>query len=282
MNCKKCKNKSIISNYCKEHFTEYFENKVKDTIKEFDLIKKDEKICVAVSGGKDSIVLLYLLNKFKYNVFALAIDEGIKGYRQQTIDFLKKFCEKHKIPLEIKSFREEAGKDLDDMKHIGPACNVCGTYRRFMLNKYSQEYDKIATGHNLDDEAQAVFMNLFKAQTELFDRQGPKTKEGRGFTQKIKPLYKLKEKEILAYAFIKGFDVPTEECPYTHLSFRAKVREFINREEAKEEGIKKNIVEKFLEIKKNDDEPIITNTCKECGYPSQEDICKACKLKKEI
>lgn len=257
----------------------YFEDKVKQAISDFNLLDKNDKICVAVSGGKDSVVLLYLLKKFGYNVSGLAIDEGIRGYRSLTLDFLEVFCAERNIPLVVESFKRETGKELDEMVHEGPACNYCGTFRRFMLNKYSRGFDKVATGHNLDDESQAVLMNLFKAQTELFDRQGPITREIDGFTQKIKPLYYLLEKEILAYAFLMGFDVPFVECPFARLSFRSRVRDFINCEESLKPGLKENIVSNFLKLKKRSSGKILTNSCEMCGFPSEGAVCKACRLK---
>jgi tRNA-5-methyluridine54 2-sulfurtransferase len=283
MHCEKCSSKIVINNLCKEHFLEYFEEKVKKTIEDFNLLEKNDDVCVAVSGGKDSVVLLYLLKKFGYKVSGLAIDEGIRGYRGKTLDFLKEFCEKHEVSLVIKSFKDETGKELDDMiQDDSPRCNACGTFRRFILNKYSQGFDKIATGHNLDDESQAVMMNLMKAQTELFDRQGPITKDVEGFTQKVKPLYLMKEKEILAYAFLKGFNVPFGECPYARLSFRSKIRDYVNSEESKNPGTKERIIKRFLKLKTNDNETVKTGKCEECGFPSENKICKACRLKKEI
>lgn len=283
MKCSLCDSKSVMNGLCREHFMNYFENKVKAAISDFNLLDESDKVCVAVSGGKDSVVLLYLLHKFGYNVSGLAIDEGIEGYRATTLEFLKKFCANLNVPLIIKSFKDETTLNLDEMiEENKPACNACGTFRRFMLNKYSQGFDKVATGHNLDDESQAVLMNLFKAQTELFDRQGPITREGDGFTQKIKPLYYLKEKEILAYAFLKGFDVPFIECPYARFSFRSKVRDFINKEELSSPGTKERVIRRFLELKKKSSNPIITKKCQECGFPSDGDVCRACRMKAEF
>jgi len=279
LGCSVCSDKVVMSGFCKVHFLDYFEKKVEDTISRFGLLDKDDRVCVAVSGGKDSVVLLYLLNKFGYDVSALAIDEGIEGYRSETLDFLRVFCSSYGVPLVIKSFKDETGRDLDDMPSHGSMCNACGTFRRFMLNKYSQGFDKVATGHNLDDEAQAVLMNLFKAQLDLFDRQGPITRESDGFTRKIKPLYYLREKEILAFAFLKGFDVPFVECPFARLSFRSKVRDFINSAEVINPGVKDNIISTFLDLKISNDSPVVTGTCEVCSFPSEGNICRACRLK---
>ena len=282
MVCSLCGSKSVFNDLCKDHFFEYFEDKVSNTISEFGLLNPEDKVCVAVSGGKDSVVLLFVLKKLGFDVHGLAIDEGIAGYRAETLDFLKLFCSDLDVPLVVESFKKETGKDLDEMVHSGPACNACGTFRRFLLNKHSSGFDKIATGHNLDDESQAVLMNLFKAQSELFNRQGPISRVAVGFTQKVKPLYFLKEKEIMAYAFLKGFDVPMSECPYARLSFRSKVRDFINKEEARSQGVKENIIRRFLELRRVDDSVLSLAKCEKCGFPSEASICKACRLKESF
>ncbi len=285
MKCSKCSNNAVFTNptLCKEHFIEYFETKVKDTIKQNNMIQKQEKVCVAASGGKDSITTLYLLHKFGYNVEALAVDEGIEGYRDHTLAFLKDFCEEKGIILHIKSYQEEVGKRLDTVVPKGrPACNICGTFRRHLLNKYTQDYDKIATGHNLDDESQAVLMNLLKAQINLFARQGPKTKQIKGFTQKIKPLYLMKEKEIMTYSYIKGFNTPYNECPYAKDSYRAHVRDLLNSIESKNPGTKINLINKYLSIREGFSQDKEIRFCEVCNSPCSSQICKACRLKKQV
>ena len=132
------------------------------------------KIAVATSGGKDSLAMLYLLNKHYKNVEAIAIDEGISGYRADTLKALIDFCDKNKIKYHIYSFMSEFGKTLDKMmkKQENP-CTVCGILRRQLLNKYSRGFDKLSIGHNRDDEAQSILMNLLKNNLEISARLGP-------------------------------------------------------------------------------------------------------------
>jgi len=285
MKCSKCENAAIYEKpaLCKEHFNEYFEKKVLKTIKEYDLLSKKDKICVAASGGKDSVSLLYVLHKYGYSVEALAIDEGIAGYRDESLEFLKKFCSEKNIVLRIFSYKDEVGSTIDILsKKYSPACSVCGTFRRHLLEKHSKGYDKIVTGHNLDDESQAVLMNILKAQTSLFARQGPKTSSVKGFTQKVKPFYFIKEKEVMIYAYLNGLNVDFKECPYAPQSFRAHVRDLLNEYEAKNPGAKMNIVLHYLKSRNIKTERKEIKTCSKCGMPSSGNICKACRIKAEI
>lgn len=285
MKCSKCDVQAVTDSppLCREHFISDFESRVKKTIKEFKLLSKKDRICVAASGGKDSTALLHILKKFGYNVEALALDEGIKGYRDGTLIFLRKYCKANNIPLKIFSYKDEVGKTVDELsKNYRPACNVCGTFRRHLLEKYSEGYDKIATGHNLDDESQAVLMNILKAQTKLYHRQGPITSKIRGFTQKVKPFYFIKEKDVMIYTFLLNLNTDFEECPYAPESFRSHVRDLLNEEESKNPGTKLNIVNKYLSTRHESDSVTTIARCSVCGLPSGSEICKACRLKVEI
>src|SRR3989338_6510269 len=121
MNCLHCGKSAVIQlqhgALCKNHFMDYFEEKVISTINKYRLIERNDKICVATSGGKDSLTVLYLTKKYceQYNIptnniFALAIDEGIADYREHTLVDLQRFCKEQDVPLKIARFEEELGK----------------------------------------------------------------------------------------------------------------------------------------------------------------------------
>ncbi|MEK6964180.1 MAG: TIGR00269 family protein [Nanoarchaeota archaeon] len=277
--CRRCSKKTICSDYCKRHFFTYFENKVRDTIQKYQLIHKKDKILVGVSGGKDSLTVLHLLNQFGYSVHALAIDEGIAGYRDQTLEDAKVFCTSHKIPLKIVSYQKEYGQTLDQVMKTRTkgACSPCGTFRRNLLNKHSKGYDKMATGHNMDDEAQTILINLFKSHTHLISRQGPTTTKKKGFVPRVKPLYFMKEKEIMTYSYLKDIVTHFTECPYSHTAYRIYVRDALNHYEDQHPGTKKNLLQSHLALKKEmhpQEEKM--NYCKRCGAPSSHLICQSC------
>lgn len=305
--------------YCKNHFMKNFEEKVFQSIKANKLIKNNEKIVCATSGGKDSLTVLYLAkkyieeNKFNSSIEAIVIDEGIPGYRDKTVQDVKNFCKKYKIKLKISSFKESYGLELvkilekrsikkelnktikiheQNSEKQGSPCTTCGILRRDLLNKSCiGKYDKIITGHNMDDEVQTALMNMLFGKTDLLARMGPVTgiSEVQGFVQRVKPLYLRSEKEVTIYALLKGFRNEFTECPNAKLSFRAFIRDELNSLENSRE-IKCNITKALLEIlpelKKNSREKSelnqILKKCISCGSPSALDECKSCIIVKEI
>ncbi len=308
MQCQKCREKAVIElqhgALCKSHFITYFEEKVFKTINKFQLIDRKDKLCIATSGGKDSLTVLYLTKKYleKYNIptdhlNALAIDEGIANYREKTLDDLELFCKEHKIPLKIVSFKDELKKSLDDAHPIinketkKQPCNVCGVWRRYLLNKYAKRLGatKVVTGHNLDDEAQAIVMNIFKANTSLAGRLGPISGEHEHslFAQRVKPLYLCGEKEVRLYTLLKGFKVQFTECPYSHTGYRHQIQEMLNDFEFKYKGTKQGIVNSFLAMlpllqQQNEIKEEGIKQCSVCGEASNKEVCNACKMKEMV
>lgn len=276
---------------CKGCFVKYFEKKVFSTIRQYKLIDKKDTVAVGVSGGKDSMTLLFILNKImsprKGKFFGLLIDEGIENYRDVTKESAVKFCKDNGITLKIASYKKEFGKSLTEMlktKKIN-ACALCGVLRRYMLNKYARKYKatKLATGHNLDDEAQSILMNLFKGNMSLSAKLGPKTGVliHKQFVPRIKPLYFLTEKETATYCKLRNLPVTFIECPNHKGSFRDNVTESLNNLEAKMSGTKQSIVNSLLEmlpeLKKRYKELKI-GTCKKCKEPSAKEYCKVCQM----
>ncbi len=305
MQCAQCSQKAVIElqhgAVCKNHFINYFEERVFKTINRFQLINRNDKLCIAASGGKDSLTVLYLVKKYcdqhqipTDSLFALVIDEGIKGYRSTTIKDLELFCKEYNIPLKRATAEKEFGATLDQAYPIinksdkKKPCNVCGVWRRYLINKYARKFGatKVVTGHNLDDEAQAIMMNIFKANTKLAGRLGPVSgiDEQEGFVQRVKPLYLTPEKEVRLYAFLKGFKLHFIECPYSKEGFRHDIQEMLNQFEEKYRGTKQGVINSYLDLLPmlkavGQKESIEIKACRECGEPANADICNACKMK---
>ncbi|MBS3172116.1 TIGR00269 family protein [Candidatus Woesearchaeota archaeon] len=297
MTCSRCKTKPVIKlpnsqvSLCKTCFIKYFEKKVRRTVRQYKMIKKGELIGVGVSGGKDSLVTLHILNDIinkqrVTKILAIAIDEGIHGYRSKTLQNAVNYCEKNGIKLHIYSFENEFGISLDNaVKKLKlHPCSVCGVFRRYLLNQKARELklNKLATGHNLDDEAQSIVMNMFKSGNEVSARLGPITgiKTESGFIQRVKPLYFLTEKEVMTYAFLKGLNEELNECPYATESFRNDVKDVLNNFSEKYPATKYSIITSFLDVL-----PLLKEKykngqikyCKCCGEPASNEVCQACE-----
>ena len=291
MKCKKCKGQAVFLNptYCKKHFLLYVEKKVDETIKKYSLITKNDTVVVGVSGGKDSLTILYLLRKYTKNITAVCINEGIEGYRPETIKDMEAFCQKYKIKYVIVSFEKEFGKSLDTMKAFlkEKPCTVCGTFRRYLLNKTARDLGatKLVTGHNLDDESQAILMNLLRHQLDILPRLGPVTgvNQDTQFIPRVKPLYFLTEKEIASYAFLQNFGIKYVECPNALRAYRAEVGETLHEIEQLYPHAKQHLVTWFMKKKK-----LLPASkgqvqhCQNCAEPSAGKYCKACQLLDEL
>jgi uncharacterized protein (TIGR00269 family) len=289
MKCSRCNKPAILSNpkFCEKHFIAYFEKKVLDTIKTYKLIGRKDKIAVAASGGKDSTACLHILSRHFKHVTALAIDEGIRGYRAKTLADLKRFCKKRRIPLKAVSCKKELGRTLDSIAAKGKsACTICGAMRRKLLNVTARRLKAtvIATGHNMDDEAQSIMMNMFRNNLTLSARLGPMTGLVKvpGFVRRVKPLYFCTEKESFVYCYLMGLGVGFAECPYTRDSYRNTVRDILNHWEKQHPGAKRNIIRNFLKvlpkIRDRYSTRIMPNACEVCKEPCAGRVCKACEI----
>jgi uncharacterized protein (TIGR00269 family) len=291
MKCESCDQQAISTkpSLCADHFKAHVIQTVKETIEEYNLFTKEDKLCVAVSGGKDSLALLDILTKLGYSTEGLYIDEGISNYREITEKDLHSFVEKNNLKLRTVSFKDYAGFRLDDAMQTGKvhACTVCGTLRRYLLNKYAKEYDVIATGHNMDDEAQTVLINLARGNSTLLFRSGPTTQDSELFVRRVKPLYFVSEKHILTYTLLHGIKSDYIECPYAPQAYRAALRDQLNVVETMQPHTKRNVLKTYLALKDTlhkqvDKAAKNIHVCAQCGEASTDTVCKTCKFTKEI
>lgn len=265
-----------------------FDKRFRKTIREFSLLKRGERIAVGLSGGKDSCALLHSLNQLNLplDLVAVTIDEGIAGYRNKTIETAKMECRKLGIEHVVFDFKKEAGMTLDEIAKKDSEkipCSHCGVLRRYIINKVAREIDadKLALGHNLDDVAQTVMMNIMRNEPSRLARLNtPLVNDGK-FVQRIRPFLKTPEKEIAIYCILKGIRIDNIKCPYAKFAFRAHVRSMLNNMEERFPGTKFRVVNSFLEMEDALQAKYSRNAelgfCKECGEPSANEICMFCK-----
>lgn len=299
--CSKCKKPSITfiryngTHLCKDHFIQYFEKRVKKDIKKQGKTESNHKIGVALSGGKDSTVALYIAHDVfskrpNINLVAITVDEGIKGYRDKSLKIASKNCKKLGVDHYIVSFRELIDKTMDEIAALKDElgeCSYCGVFRRLCLNKKSKELDvdKLVTGHNLDDMSQSILMNFVNGDIQKLARLGPHKRVQPGLVPRMMPLRTIPEKEVALYAILKNIEHHDAECPYSIRASRGIFRGIIDDLEYKNPGTRHSILNSYDGIKDllfDRFPPASLNECKKCGEPTSQDVCKACILKDRI
>jgi uncharacterized protein (TIGR00269 family) len=307
--CTKCKkNPSIyLRQYsgeclCKKCFIKSVENKAKRTISKYSLIKHGDIVAVAVSGGKDSLVLLNVLKNTLCSqspkLVAVTVDEGIKGYRDESLNIVRKFCSSIGVENRVMSFSELFGLSMDKAMEVRPSekissCSMCGTFRRRALDLLAESCgaNVIATGHNLDDYIQTFLINLFAGDVERIGWTHPEPVEyGVTNLRKIKPLMEIYEREIVLYAIHTNIPFQSEECPYKDESIRSAFRGHLNNLEKIHPGIKYNAYNSILKIAKkvksanapgtsnvNDSVQQEHRRCIICNRDSSNRICSVCR-----
>ncbi|WP_460041746.1 tRNA-5-methyluridine(54) 2-sulfurtransferase [Thermococcus atlanticus] len=288
MKCRFCERPAFIKLHypkmylCPEHFTEYFERKVKRTIERYKLLRPDERVLVVVSGGKDSAVTAHVLKKLGYSIECLHINLGIGEYSEKSEEYARKQCEGI-APLHIVRVKELLGKGIGEVRTRRPTCSYCGLTKRYIFNKFAYDngFDAIATGHNLDDEASFIFANLMNWNTQYLAKQGPLLPGEDRFVKKVKPLYELTEREVVAYALANGIEYHMEECPHAAGATTLEYKSILNDMEEKRPGTKINFVKGYLRKKKLFEaelEEYELGKCSVCGMPAQGERCSFCRF----
>ena len=299
--CSKCSKPAVTfiryngTHLCRDHFIQYFERRVKKDIKKQGRTEDNCRIGIAISGGKDSIVALHVINDIfskreKIDILAITVNEGIKGYRDESINIASENCKKLEIEHHIVSFKDMIGKTMDEIafKHdkMGE-CSYCGVFRRLCLNKKSKELgiDKLFTGHNLDDMAQSILMNFVNGDVQKMARLGPHKKIQPGLIPRMFPLRVIPEKEVALYAILKNMEYHDGECPYSIRAYRGVFRDIVDDLEYRNPGTRHSILKSYDSIREillDKFPPVGLNSCRECGEPTSQNTCKACIFKDRI
>ncbi|HXW99153.1 MAG TPA: tRNA 2-thiocytidine biosynthesis TtcA family protein [Methanomicrobiales archaeon] len=235
---------------CADHLVQDIGERVRRAIREYRLIRPGDRLMVALSGGKDSTALLHLLSGIVpgpggVTLEAVTIDEGIAGYREATMSVAREMAASLGVRHRTVSFEEVAGSTLDAMVAAGAGrpCSLCGVHRRRALLGAAEEAGAtaVATGHNLDDEAQTVVMNAFRGDLPRFTRP-PVRDAAEGGIRRIKPLFRIPEKEVALYGMLTGIFRELPECPYAGTAMRSEVRRIVDRAELLCPGAMERIV----------------------------------------
>ena len=305
--CSLCKRREAIylrpysgEALCKRCFLESVEEKVRAAISTYKMFRYDDRIGVALSGGKDSLVLLNILarieEKFpKSELIAISVDEGIRNYRLEALKIARDACRELGIPHIITSFKELYGLTLDEIATIVreeglklTPCSYCGVLRRRALNLTARKegVTKLALAHNLDDEIQTAMLNIIHGDIQRLLRSSPVSKlVHQKFVQRVKPLCLVPERETTLYAYLKGMNFQSSPCPYSSLALRNDLRNALNRWEEKHPGIKYTIfhsIQKIVKIVDVSLSPIELRECESCGEPTPHKLCNVCTMLNDL
>ena len=285
---------------CKEHYLEWVPEQTERFIKKYNMFTRDEKILVAVSGGKDSLGLWDILTRLDYHADGLYLGLGIDGgidYSHESQRLTEKFASEHNLKLHIVDIEKEYGQSipvLAEMTHRGQGkpCSVCGLAKRHEMNRIARDlgYDVLATGHNLDDEAAVLFGNTLTWSSEYLLRQGPVLPSSEGLARKVKPLCRFYEREMTAYAIARGIEYIYDECPYAEGSQSIYYKELLNQLETTRPGAKLTFYLSFLEARKSGElfiekniEQAHMHPCTRCGQlTSAPDLCSFCRMMEKV
>ena len=303
MNCQLCnkqkaeiKLESLGKTVCKNCFIRIFNRRIKKAIKNYKLLENKDNILVAVSGGKDSSLTLDFLSKYfknkQGNVFAVYVNRGDSYASKQEL-VAGELAKKLNVPFYSISFKKLFNIGIKDMKKIAKIegvnlCSVCGVLRRRALEIKGNELkvNKIATGHNLTDDALSYLMAFSKGELKDFAHLGPislpKRKE---FIQRIKILSKVTDGEIKKYVDIKKIKYYPLPCPSRVGSLRYNFLPVLAQIKKARPGAEFSIVrsgEEISELAREKHKEFKLNRCKKCGAPTSQDICRVCKFLERI
>ena len=304
MNCTFCENDAVYvrpydkTALCKLHFNEQMKKRVQKTLTRHKMLKRGDRIAIGVSGGKDSIALLHILNKIEKDfpeseLIAITIDEGIENYREEGLLFAKKHVEELELEHHIYSFENDFGYGLDEiLKILGErgkerefgACSYCGILRRKILNKAAKDIgaDVLVTAHNLEDEVETVLLNIIRGDIQRLARLDPHPRKiHESLVPRVKPFRATPQAEIVLYCVLNDLEYQEIPCPHAVEAYRGDVREFVFKTQEKQPMLSFNILrgqDKLLEIMKTTQPKGTLKNCEKCGEATAGKLCRACWL----
>ena len=198
------------------------------TIQENNLIQNGDRVAVGLSGGKDSMVLLYALKKFqkfspiKYDLAAATIDLGFNNF---DLSKTRAFCEDLGVPLLIEE--TNIAKIVFEAREEKNPCALCANMRRgalmTLLNR--EGYNVLALGHHSDDAVETLFMNMF--YTGKLSTLDYKSYLSRSQVYVVRPFLNVKEADIIGAVNKENIPVTKSPCPMDKNTTREKVKNLL-------------------------------------------------------
>jgi len=291
MRCIKCQEKAVIelrrhnSAFCRDHYLEFFRDQVAHSIRRHRMFTHEDRLLLAVSGGKDSLALWDVLLAQGYRAAGLHVDLGIGDYSKRSRRTTEAFAQERGTELIVVELEAEYGMGVPQLSRAlrRAPCSGCGLSKRYIFNRVAREqgFDVLVTGHNLDDESATLTGNVLHWQLGYLARQSPVLESTHPrLVKKVKPLYTLAERETASYAFLRGIEFVEEECPYAKGASSILYKEALNHIEAESPGSKQQFVDGFLQRMRplmQREETVELRECARCGEPTTAEVCAFCR-----
>lgn len=279
---------------CSRCFSNSIFEKAKKVISKYEMLRYGDSVAVALSGGKDSTSLLYVMSEVMKGhgskLFALTIDEGIEGYRAEAVKNAIALAERLSVPILVCSYKEFFGFSLDealvrrDSNGVSStSCAVCGPLRRRSIDLAAERLgvNVVATAHNLDDVLQTFYINLNSGDLERIKWLDPGYRQNSEFRmRRIKPMFEIYEQELAFFAYLNGLPFQEESCPYMDEGIRNEIRDHLNALEARHPGIKYSTLKTVLGIASSlridASAQKKVRRCERCGSVSTGTVCSVC------
>ena len=298
MKCRRCQDPAVIelrrhnASFCGPCFLHHCREQVRRAVEEHRMFSTSDRVLVAVSGGKDSLALWDLLLELGYRADGLYLGLGIGDYSDESGTYVRRFAAERGLDLIEIDLPRDYGFGIPQGAAAARRvpCSACGLSKRHLFNQAAleREYDAVATGHNLDDEAAVLLGNVLRWSTDYLGRQEPVLPARPGFVRKVKPLVRLGEREMAAYCVLRGIDYIVEECPMAagnkHLAYKAA----LNVIEEASPGAKAAFYTEFLARglerfrPETEEERAELAPCTSCGAPTPIGVCAFCRLREKV
>jgi uncharacterized protein (TIGR00269 family) len=277
---------------CASCFRDSITEKTRKTVSKYNMMHAGERVAVAVSGGKDSLSLLKVLNGLcrsrRNEIVAISIDEGVAGYRDEALAHARSVATGLGVQQIVVSYKDLFGFSLDEaldwnQERDVSSCSFCGVFRRRAIDEAAAraKASVVATAHNLDDYVQTFVMNLMHGDVARLGWLDPSYVDDSFPVRRVKPFMEIYEEEVALYAFLTGVPFQSVSCPYMHEGLRSEVRDYLNMMESNHPGIKNVLLRSSLDVishysHSSEKEAV---PCTSCGKPSSNGLCNVCRMK---
>jgi uncharacterized protein (TIGR00269 family) len=294
--CRVCRGPAIIdlprhnANFCAEHLLQLCRRQVTKAIEDHAMFGPDDRLLVAVSGGKDSLAVWDILTDLGYRADGLYLGLGIGEYSDTSHEFAAAFAAERGLHLQVVDLRDEFDYDIPTAAKVTRRvpCSACGLSKRHLFDRAAIDghYDVVVTGHNLDDEAAVLFGNTLRWDVEYLARQYPVLPARDGFPKKVKPLVRLTEREMAAWCIVRGIEYQVDECPMAvgnkHLAYKQALNAIERESPGSKAAFYLEFVDKMAPLLAGRHDRANLTACSVCGSPTTGDVCAFCKLRARV